>query len=174
MVSSASRGFFTGASTTITNSSTRVAGATVAAVGGRGGAMAHSGRLTFQELQHTRRTFSTSNMVQRKNNGLARFAGNFSVESSNKVVYTIAAINVAIFGVWQYAEGNAKRFHDGRLYIFMYRNFSNSLQNLKEGRVWTLVTSAFSHKEWYHILLNSMVLLSFGDPVSCCRIIWTC
>ncbi|KAF9130578.1 hypothetical protein BGW39_002934 [Mortierella sp. 14UC] len=167
MASSASRGFFTSAAVIVTKSSTRVAGAAATAVGGRGSAIGHIGRLTFQELQHTRRAFSTSNMLRNNNsnNALTRFAGNFSIDSSNKVVYSIAAINVAVFGVWQYAEGNAKRFNDGRLYLFMFRNFTDSLQNLKEGRVWTLVTSAFSHKEWYHILLNSMVLLSFGDPV---------
>ncbi|KAG9323332.1 hypothetical protein KVV02_004540 [Mortierella alpina] len=99
------------------------------------------------------------------NNALQRFSSNFSVDSSNKVVYSIVAINIAVFATWQYAEENAKRFRDGRLYYFMYRNFTNSAQNLKEGRVWTLVTSAFSHKEWYHIILNTMVLLSFGDPV---------
>ncbi|KAG0263092.1 hypothetical protein BG011_009295 [Mortierella polycephala] len=98
-------------------------------------------------------------------NALQRFAGNFSVSSSNKVVYTIVAINVAVFATWQYAEESAKRFRDGRLYHFMLKNFTDSAQNLREGRIWTLVTSAFSHKEWYHIILNSMVLLSFGDPV---------
>ncbi|KAF9953787.1 hypothetical protein BGZ70_000118 [Mortierella alpina] len=99
------------------------------------------------------------------NNALQRFSSNFSVDSSNKVVYSIVAINIAVFATWQYAEENAKRFRDGRLYYFMYRNFTDTAHNLKEGRVWTLVTSAFSHKEWYHIILNTMVLLSFGDPV---------
>ncbi|KAI8596349.1 hypothetical protein EDD21DRAFT_312262 [Dissophora ornata] len=98
-------------------------------------------------------------------NSLQRFAGNFSVDSSNKIVYSIVAINVAVFATWQYAEANAQRFRDGRLYHFMFRNFTDSVQNLREGRVWTLVTSAFSHKEWYHIILNTMVLMSFGDPV---------
>ncbi|KAF9560619.1 hypothetical protein EC968_006093 [Mortierella alpina] len=99
------------------------------------------------------------------NNAIQRFSSNFSVDSSNKVVSSIVAINIAVFATWQYAEENAKRFRDGRLYYFMYRNFTDTAQNLKEGRVWTLVTSAFSHKEWYHIILNTMVLLSFGDPV---------
>ncbi|KAF9912624.1 hypothetical protein EC991_010050 [Linnemannia zychae] len=132
MASSASRGLFTGVAATAAKSSTRVAGT----VAGRGSATGHVGRLTFQELQHARRAFSTSNMLRsnNSNNALTRFAGNFSADSPNKVVYSILAINVAVFGVWQYAEGNAKRFHDGRLYMFMYRNFTDSLQNLKEGR----------------------------------------
>jgi len=86
--------------------------------------------------------------------------------SSKPVVYSIMAVNVAIFGVWQYAEGNATRFRDRRLLRFMFDNFSDSAHNLREGRVWTLITSAFSHRDWYHILLNMMVLMSFGDPVS--------
>ncbi|KAF9152417.1 hypothetical protein BG015_005279 [Linnemannia schmuckeri] len=156
MASSASRGFIT-ASTSSKVTTVTGAGRSVTA---------QARRLTSQELQHQQhiRTFTTGN-IRNSNNALTRFAGNFTIDSSNKVVYTIMAINVTVFGVWQYAEGNAKRFHDGRLYMFMFRHFTDSLQNLKEGRVWTLVTSAFSHKEWYHILLNTMVLLSFGDPV---------
>ncbi|KAF9179707.1 hypothetical protein BGZ50_006715 [Haplosporangium sp. Z 11] len=61
-------------------------------------------------------------------NALQRFTGNFSVDSSNKVVYAITAINLA------YAEAKAQRFRDGRLYYFMHRNFANSVQNLREGR----------------------------------------
>lgn len=112
------------------------------------------------------RTVTPFQQTRAMSNALTRFAGNFSVNSSNKVVYAIVAINVTVFATWQYAEANAQRFRDGRLYYFMFRNFTDSAQNLREGRVWTLVTSAFSHKEWYHIILNTMVLLSFGDPVS--------
>lgn len=160
MATSASRGVFTAntGSKAVTVAGARVAGRIVTG---------QSRQLAFQGLKQHIRTFSTSGIRSNNNsNALSRFAGNFTVDSSNKVVYTIVTINVAVFGTWQYAEGNAKRFHDGRLYMFMFRHFTDSLQNLKEGRVWTLVTSAFSHKEWYHILLNTMVLLSFGDPVS--------
>lgn len=96
---------------------------------------------------------------------LQRYSSPFTLDSANKLVYPIVAVNVLVFGTWQYAEGKFERFQDGRLYLFMFRNFANSLTNLKEGRLWTLVTSAFSHKEWYHILLNTLVLLSFGAPV---------
>ncbi|KAG0295118.1 hypothetical protein BGZ96_012505 [Linnemannia gamsii] len=159
MATSVTRGFFTA---NAGSESVIVAGAGVA-----GRIVTRQTRqLSFQGLKQHIRAFSTSGIRSNKNsNALTRFAGNFTVDSSNKVVYTIVAINIAVFGTWQYAEGNAKRFHDGRLYMFMFRHFTDSLQNLKEGRVWTLVTSAFSHKEWYHILLNTMVLLSFGDPV---------
>ncbi|KAF9932879.1 hypothetical protein BGZ65_004290 [Modicella reniformis] len=96
---------------------------------------------------------------------LQRFTGRFSVDSPNKIVYPFVAINIVVFATWQYAEGKAQRFRDGRLFYFMFQNFANSAQNLREGRVWTLVTSAFSHKDWFHVLLNMVVLLSFGDPV---------
>ncbi|KAK3808570.1 MAG: hypothetical protein J3Q66DRAFT_374109 [Benniella sp.] len=99
------------------------------------------------------------------NQSLQRFNGTFTIDSSNKLVYPIVAINVMVFATWQYAEGKAKRFQDGRLYLFMFKNFANSLTNLREGRLWTLLTSAFSHKDWYHILLNTVVFLSFGPPV---------
>ncbi|KAF9921793.1 hypothetical protein FBU30_008131 [Linnemannia zychae] len=160
--STVSRGFFTAGvnakSVVVTSGYRQFSGAVTKSIMGQQAAR----RWTFQELQYVRNLGYRS---YHSNNALTRFTNQFTVDSSNKIVYTIVAINVMIFGIWQYAEGNAKRFRDGRLYMFMFRNFTDSLENLREGRVWTLVTSAFSHKEWYHILLNTMVLLSFGDPV---------
>ncbi|KAG0007732.1 hypothetical protein BGZ80_004306, partial [Entomortierella chlamydospora] len=113
------------------------------------------------QQQHKQQQSQISNPLR----SLQRVARNFSIDSSNKVVYTIVAINVGVFLTWQYAEANARQFRDPKLFNFMLRNFTDSAQNLREGRIWTVVTSAFSHKEWYHILLNTLVLLSFGDPV---------
>ncbi|KAF9907334.1 hypothetical protein BX616_000462 [Lobosporangium transversale] len=96
---------------------------------------------------------------------LQRFSENFSISPSNPLVYSITALNVGVFALWQYAEGKAKQFGETSLYFFLLRNFTASARNLREGRFWTLLTNAFSHKEWYHILLNTMVLFSFGDPV---------
>ncbi|KAG0310858.1 hypothetical protein BGZ99_010512 [Dissophora globulifera] len=118
-----------------------------------------------QQRHQQQPLYQTRGFASGGSNALQRFTGSFSLNSSNKIVYTILGINWVVFAVWQYAEANAQRFRDGRLYYFMFRNFTDSAQNLREGRIWTLLTAAFSHKEWYHIILNTMVLLSFGDPV---------
>ena len=44
-------------------------------------------------------------------------------------------LNLAIFGVWAYAQANLERFRDGRLLATMLRNFSLSERNLREGRM---------------------------------------
>ncbi|KAF9411633.1 hypothetical protein BGZ94_001286, partial [Podila epigama] len=116
-------------------------------------------RHRLQQLHsNPRRTMSSRS----SSGNTTRFSENFSLSNGNKLVYTIVAINVSVFATWQYAEANAQRFRDGRLYYFMFRNFTDSAQNLREGRIWTLVTSAFSHKDWYHILLNTMVWRLLG------------
>ena len=71
-------------------------------------------------------------------------------------VSIIIAINIAVFVLWHIAE------RVPRLEIFMAGNFLASTLHLQEGHVWTLVTSAFSHFELWHIVLNMFVLWSFG------------
>ncbi len=71
-------------------------------------------------------------------------------------VSIIVAINVAIFVLWQAAEGTP------RLESFMVGTFLVSALHLQEGHVWTLVASAFSHIQLWHIALNMFVLWSFG------------
>ena len=44
-------------------------------------------------------------------------------------------------------------------------NFLVSWSALAEGRLWTLVTSVFSHNLLLHLLVNMVVLLSFGKPM---------
>lgn len=46
---------------------------------------------------------------------------------------------------------------------FMENNFLVSWNALAEGRVWTLLTSVFSHQAVWHILINMFVLNSFGS-----------
>lgn len=48
---------------------------------------------------------------------------------------------------------------------FMNDNFLVSWTRLLEGRYWTLLTSAFSHNMFLHILLNMFVLNSFGPII---------
>jgi membrane associated rhomboid family serine protease len=45
----------------------------------------------------------------------------------------------------------------------MDANFLVSWQALLDGRYWTLITSVFSHSQFFHFLLNMLVLHSFGN-----------
>ncbi|KAG0231897.1 hypothetical protein BGW42_008564 [Actinomortierella wolfii] len=84
-------------------------------------------------------------------------------DTANKVVYTILGINTTVFLAWLYAKENAARFGDRRLYVWMMKNFTNMERNVREGRVWSLLTCAFSHQRIEHFALNSIALVSFGQ-----------
>jgi membrane associated rhomboid family serine protease len=45
----------------------------------------------------------------------------------------------------------------------MVNNFLTSWAGLMQGRYWTLLTSVFSHNMFLHILINMLVLNSFGS-----------
>lgn len=66
----------------------------------------------------------------------------------------IIKLNVIVFLLWL-----AFSFYD---ITFMYKNFLVSWQSLVEGRVWTLLTSEFSHNMLFHILINMYVFYGFG------------
>ena len=71
------------------------------------------------------------------------------------VAITIA-INLVVFVLWQVARETPS------VEDFMVLNFLVSGDAVTEGRIWTLVTSAYSHLEMWHILVNMFVLWSFG------------
>ena len=68
------------------------------------------------------------------------------------LVYLIYAICLAVFAFWQLPTDQT----------FMMNNFLVSWELLSEGRWWTLVTSVFSHNSALHLLINMLVLSSFG------------
>ena len=51
------------------------------------------------------------------------------------VVYGLIGINVAIYGLWQYAQTSWQRFRDPSLYYWMSRNFIVSEANFAAGRM---------------------------------------
>ncbi|TNY19717.1 hypothetical protein DMC30DRAFT_399699 [Rhodotorula diobovata] len=79
------------------------------------------------------------------------------------LVYGLIAINVGVYLAWSYGNALALRFRDASWVRFLQRNFTVSWQNISQGRVWTLVTSAFSHERTGHILVN-MLSLYFMAP----------
>jgi membrane associated rhomboid family serine protease len=70
-------------------------------------------------------------------------------------VHTIAALNVIVFLLWL----------GGAPPDLMAAHFLVSGPHLEAGHVWTLLTSVFSHYVGFHLLVNMVVLLSFGPPV---------
>lgn len=86
---------------------------------------------------------------------------------SDKLVYGILGINVAVFGCIQFAlmERNPAKRH--KIHQFIRDNLAFSNLNLKMGRVWTLVTAGFTHEDFWHLLVNSVTIYFFGPSVRC-------
>lgn len=71
------------------------------------------------------------------------------------IVALIIAVNIAVFLLW-HLQGPGEP-------VFMEKNFLISWQALSDGRYWTLLTAVFSHNWDLHILINMLVLWSFGS-----------
>lgn len=105
--------------------------------------------------------------VVRTHFGRRNFHSNFSVGSTrrsgrsdfgkfstdNAVVCLILA-NVIVFLLWRVADNR-----------FMMRNFTISVDNFTSGRVHTLITSAFSHIDPWHLISNMVGLYFFGTSI---------
>jgi membrane associated rhomboid family serine protease len=74
------------------------------------------------------------------------------------LVYFLIAVNILVFVMWSMAKTPAAM-------AFMENNFLVSYDALLAGRWWVLITSVFSHSMAFHILLNMMVLSSFGPII---------
>jgi membrane associated rhomboid family serine protease len=72
------------------------------------------------------------------------------------VVNAVLAVNVAVFLLWQWP---------GVPVELMGGHFLVSWEHLAGGRVWVLVTAVFSHFLFLHLLVNMIVLVSFGPPL---------
>lgn len=70
------------------------------------------------------------------------------------VVPILILINVIVFFMW-FTLGISHN-------AFMPRNFLVSWTALQQGRWWVVLTSVFSHEALWHILINMVVLYSFG------------
>lgn len=70
-------------------------------------------------------------------------------KEGRRVCWTVAALNTGIWVLWQIP----------RLRPIMRASFSH---NPLSGKSYTMLTSTFSHKSFFHLLFNSMALTSFG------------
>ncbi|KAJ2747670.1 hypothetical protein GGI20_000319 [Coemansia sp. BCRC 34301] len=76
----------------------------------------------------------------------------YTFSRGQRCVYTIAALNAVVLGMWQIP----------RLLPFMARAF---LHDPRTGRSYTLLTSSFSHREIWHFAFNTIGLVSFSAAV---------
>ena len=82
------------------------------------------------------------------------YGRSYSIWDGDNVLYGLIAANLAGFLLWQSYPG------------LMYRHATVSVNSVREGRVYTLLTSAFSHKSFGHILANMFTLYFFGRNMS--------
>jgi uncharacterized protein len=73
------------------------------------------------------------------------------------VVHAILAINVAVFLAWLGGATSSSSF--------MSDHFVVSWDHLAAGRWWVLMTALFSHAMMAHLVINMVVLVSFGAPL---------
>ncbi|KAF7776387.1 hypothetical protein Agabi119p4_4780 [Agaricus bisporus var. burnettii] len=81
----------------------------------------------------------------------------------NYVFWGIIGANGAVFCLWQAARGRAQMEKDPSALVWMNQNFTNSVNNLKDGRLWTVISSAFSHQDVGHIFFNMFTFYFMGD-----------
>lgn len=69
------------------------------------------------------------------------------------VVLTIIKLNIFVFFLWMFlGPGNP----------LMMDTFLVSWNSLIQGRLWTLITSVFSHSMLFHLIINMYVFFGFG------------
>lgn len=73
---------------------------------------------------------------------------------SSRVVRSIIKLNILVFLAWNFT---GPRYEE-----FMMQNFVVSWEYLERGKIWTLLTSVFSHINLLHILVNMYALYGFG------------
>lgn len=73
------------------------------------------------------------------------------------MLYSLLGANVAVWGAWKYADT------DWRTRQFMQRHFLMVPADvINRNKYHTLVTSLFSHKDGFHLLMNMVALYTFG------------
>lgn len=75
------------------------------------------------------------------------------------MIFWLMGVNVVVFVAWTQARGTLL---DG----LMVQHFLVGVESLASYRVWTLLTSAFSHYDASHLLFNMFALYVFGRAVA--------
>jgi len=88
-----------------------------------------------------------------------RYGNYYSGWADSNILWVIIALNVAVYLLWQVLSTTP----GGRK--LMVENFMISLNNLKSGRIWTILTATFSHYELLHLLFNMFTLYFIGRQI---------
>lgn len=77
-----------------------------------------------------------------------------SITRKPETVFLIVKLNIAVFILWWLSPFINPNF--------MIQNFLVSWDGLMAGRIWTLITSVFSHNMFFHIFINMYAFFGFG------------
>lgn len=75
---------------------------------------------------------------------------------STPIIRGLVGLNALIFALWLLPDVSTQ---------FMAGHFLVSWDHLTAGRIWVLLTAVFSHHLLFHLLINMIVLSSFGPPL---------
>ncbi|CAG8527385.1 18915_t:CDS:2 [Dentiscutata erythropus] len=123
---------------------------------------------TISYLTNHPRIFKTS-LTSFKNPFYGRSLKHFHLfknyGSEDLMIHYIIASNILVFLSWRLAEMNAVEYRNPTYLNFLSRNFVVSIENVKDGRWWSVITCAFSHKDLDHLIVNMFVLWGFGKQI---------
>jgi len=115
----------------------------------------HSSCLKLFDSRSSRQNYNENRRIY-----VYRF-NNYSSWNSNsfydKFILGIVGINVLIFLAWQKSKSEKYSYQS------MLNHFTLSKHNLLNGRYHTLITSAFSQMEFYHLFVNCVTIYSMGS-----------
>ncbi|KAF8528883.1 rhomboid-domain-containing protein [Hysterangium stoloniferum] len=80
------------------------------------------------------------------------------------IIWTILGLNGVVYILWNVGF-NAARGGDPTLLVSLNKNFTLSWTNWKEGRIWSVLTSCFSHEGHRHIFMNALTFYFMAPPV---------
>jgi len=84
---------------------------------------------------------------------------------SKSIFWGIIAVNTGIYLTWTLAIQTYRTTGDSTLLKFMSDNFRVDMRNVTSGRIWTLLTSCFSHMDTAHALFNGLTFYFMAPSV---------
>ncbi|KAI0699428.1 hypothetical protein BC835DRAFT_1267788 [Cytidiella melzeri] len=80
------------------------------------------------------------------------------------VIWGVLGLNGLVFLTWQKARSDLQN-GDPTLTRWLMKNFTVSLDNIRDGRIWTLLSCCFSHEGAAHIFVNAFTFYFMAPPV---------
>ncbi|CEH16722.1 Integral membrane protease of the rhomboid family involved in different forms of regulated intramembrane proteolysis [Ceraceosorus bombacis] len=93
------------------------------------------------------------------------FTHSFFFKYRSMLVWLLLAVWIGIWRMWRRAYEDWSERKDPRRLLWMSSNICCSMENLRNGKYWTLVTAMFSHSDLQHALGNFVLLFIFGRPL---------